>query len=398
MKAKKTKITYWIPFLAGFVFLVAGYLGLYAKLQMDRQQEICIDIDNSVYSDANVSVDIHVTKHWDDKDENGKACRGAQYDGVIINNEKYTLKDWKIEIILPDEGRIDSSWNGTFTMEGDRVIYVPDASIEMNILPAHDRTTFGFVMYSSHLMFIQQFRVRGYLYKQLTDYPFFFVLLGLTVLWMTGVFSQIVFLLRTRKMEQRRIMDEKIIIDTLQMLAKLIDAKDKYTNGHSDRVADYAAQLATEMNMDKEKVRLIRYMGLMHDCGKMGIPDQVLNKPDKLTEEEMAMVRSHTTIGGRILENFTAMPDVRECALYHHERYDGKGYPEKLAGEDIPLLARIICVADSFDAMNSDRCYRKHLGKKTIIQELQENAGKQFDPEIAGLMIRLIEEGKVICA
>ena len=163
-------------------------------------------------------------------------------------------------------------------------------------------------------------------------------------------------------------------------------------------MADYAAQLATEMNMDKEKVRLIRYMGLMHDCGKMGIPDQVLNKPDKLTEEEMAMVRSHTTIGGRILENFTAMPDVRECALYHHERYDGKGYPEKLAGEDIPLLARIICVADSFDAMNSDRCYRKHLGKKTIIQELQENAGKQFDPEIAGLMIRLIEEGKVICA
>ena len=99
----------------------------------------------------------------------------------------------------------------------------------------------------------------------------------------------------------------------------------------------------------------------------------------------------------KIVENFTAMPGVRECALYHHERYDGKGYPEGLKGEEIPLLARIICVADSFDAMNSDRCYRKRLKKAVILEELKKNAGTQFDPQIAMLMVKLIEEGKVRC-
>ena len=181
------------------------------------------------------------------------------------------------------------------------------------------------------------------------------------------------------------------------MLAKLIDAKDSYTNGHSDRVAEYAVLLAKEMHMKSDDIRFMRYMGLMHDCGKMGIPDSVLNKPDKLTPEEMDIIRSHTVLGGKIVENFTAMPGVQECALYHHERYDGKGYPEGLKGEEIPLLARIICVADSFDAMNSDRCYRKRLKKAVILEELKKNAGTQFDPQIAKLMVKLIEEGKVRC-
>lgn len=397
MKKNKIKIKYWIPYLAGMIILIAGYLGLYAKMQIDRKQEFCIEIDNDVHKEDDISVSMHVVKYWNDKDENGKSCIGAQYDGIIINNKPYTLKDWKIEILLPAEGKLDSFWNGSFTNAGDRVLYVPDENIDMYTLQPHENGTFGFVMYSSRLMNITKFQVKGHLYKVLTDYPFFFGMIILTALWLTGVFSQIVFLIRTRKMEQRRIMDEKIIIDTLQMLAKLIDAKDKYTNGHSDRVAEYAALIAGEMHMSEEQIRMIRYMGLMHDCGKMGIPDQVLNKPDHLTKEEMEMVRSHTTIGGRILENFTAMPGVRDCALHHHERYDGKGYPDGLKEEEIPLLARIICVADSFDAMNSDRCYRKHLGKETIIRELKENAGKQFDPEIVKILIRLIEEGKITC-
>ena len=338
-----------------------------------------------------------IVKSWDDKRKYGWDSSGAQYDGTIVNKSNYTLRDWRIVLLMPGKSHIDSSWNGTYTYEGNDIVYIPDDSIGMNVLPAHESNTFGMVMYSHGLMNIYRFQVIGYLDKQLTDYPLFYVMLCMTAVFLAMIIGNMVVVLRMRKLEQRRIMDEKIIIDTLQMLAKLIDAKDSYTNGHSDRVAEYAVLLAKEMHMKSDDIRFMRYMGLMHDCGKMGIPDSVLNKPDKLTPEEMDIIRSHTVLGGKIVENFTAMPGVQECALYHHERYDGKGYPEGLKGEEIPLLARIICVADSFDAMNSDRCYRKRLKKAVILEELKKNAGTQFDPQIAKLMVKLIEEGKVRC-
>jgi len=146
------------------------------------------------------------------------------------------------------------------------------------------------------------------------------------------------------------------------------------------------------MHLEEDEVRNIGYIALMHDCGKMGIPDNILNKPGKLNEEERKIIETHTVMGGKLLENMTAIAGIREGALYHHERYDGKGYPEGLSDTDIPLYARIIGVADSFDAMNSDRCYRKRLGMDAIKKELQENAGKQFDPEVVKYMLRIIEE------
>ena len=123
--------------------------------------------------------------------------------------------------------------------------------------------------------------------------------------------------------------------------------------------------------------------------------DTILRKPGRLTDEEFEIIKSHTVRGGEILKHFKSLEDVDEGARYHHERYDGKGYPEGKAGEDIPLIARMICVADSFDAMNSDRVYRKRLSREIIMQELETNKGRQFDPAIAELMLRLIREKKI---
>ena len=144
-----------------------------------------------------------------------------------------------------------------------------------------------------------------------------------------------------------------------------------------------------------EELDHIYYIALLHDCGKIGVPDAVLNKPGKLTDEEFATIKSHTVRGGEILKSFKSLKDAELGALYHHERYDGKGYPEGRAGEDIPFVARLICVADSFDAMNSNRVYRKMLTKERIISEIETNRGLQFDPEIADVMLKLLKDGVI---
>ena len=137
------------------------------------------------------------------------------------------------------------------------------------------------------------------------------------------------------------------------------------------------------------------YIALMHDCGKIGIPDSILNKPGKLTPEERQIMESHTKLGANILQRFTAIPGIQDGALHHHERYDGKGYPDGLKGEEISMIARIICVADAFDAMNSDRCYRKRLEPDKIMEELKTHAGQQFDAKIVTCMLQLLHDGTI---
>ncbi|MBP5472564.1 MAG: HD-GYP domain-containing protein, partial [Lachnospiraceae bacterium] len=165
--------------------------------------------------------------------------------------------------------------------------------------------------------------------------------------------------------------------------------------GHSNRVAEYTKAIAKEMGYSGEELDRVFYVALLHDCGKIGVPDNILGKPSKLTDEEFDIIKSHTVRGGEILSSFKSLKDVDEGARYHHERYDGKGYPEGLAGENIPEIARMICVADSFDAMNSNRVYRKKLTSEMIREEIEKNKGKQFDPKIADIFLRLLKEGKI---
>ena len=184
-----------------------------------------------------------------------------------------------------------------------------------------------------------------------------------------------------------------IVNQSLETFAHAIDAKDQNTNGHSQRVAIYSAEIAKRMGMSDEEQEQIYYMGMLHDIGKIGIPDAILKKPGKLTEEEMQIIRNHPTIGGEILKDFTAIQGISDGARYHHERYDGNGYNEGLKGEEIPLAARIICVADSYDTMSSKRVYKELHEENYILSELDQCSGKQFDPQIVPFMREMIKDG-----
>jgi HD-GYP domain-containing protein (c-di-GMP phosphodiesterase class II) len=181
----------------------------------------------------------------------------------------------------------------------------------------------------------------------------------------------------------------------MNTFASLIDFKDPYTKDHSARVSYYSVKIARKLGLSDDFVRNIAYIALMHDCGKLLIEDDILSKPSKLTDGEYNIMKTHTTNGGLALENFTSIEGIKDGAMYHHERWDGAGYPKGLKGEEIPLCARIIAVADALDAMSSDRCYRKRLPKEVILEELETCAGSQFDPKIAELTIKMINSGEI---
>ena len=188
---------------------------------------------------------------------------------------------------------------------------------------------------------------------------------------------------------------ERMTMQTITTIANTIDAKDEYTRGHSKRVAEYSATIAAELGMSDVEVSNIRIIGLLHDIGKIGIPDSVLNKPGKLTNEEFQIMKGHTLAGAEILKDIDMIPGLEIGAKYHHERIDGKGYPEGISGDDIPYLARIIAVADAYDAMSSNRVYRRHVPKDKILSELEKGCGTQWDEEITKVMIKLINEDKL---
>ena len=183
-------------------------------------------------------------------------------------------------------------------------------------------------------------------------------------------------------------MNENII----RSLASTIDAKDRYTSGHSQRVADYAVRIAKKMGKSEEELKIIYFAGLLHDVGKIRVSEAVINKPGKLNEEEFDAMRVHPVSGYDILAGIHDDVRIGYAAKYHHERYDGKGYPNGLVGEDIPEIARIIAVADSYDAMASDRSYRSMLPQDKVRTEILNGKGTQFDPKIADIMLQIIDE------
>ncbi len=188
--------------------------------------------------------------------------------------------------------------------------------------------------------------------------------------------------------------NEELFIDVVKSLADAIDAKDTYTNGHSDRVAQYSKEIAKRYGYNTKEQSDIYMMGLLHDVGKIGVPDTVINKPAKLTEEEFEIIKKHPVVGSQILKNIKEMPSLATGARWHHERYDGTGYPDGLEGDQIPEAARIIAVADAYDAMTSYRSYRDVLPQAKVRSEFLEGAGTQFDPKFAKIMIDMIDEDK----
>ena len=187
---------------------------------------------------------------------------------------------------------------------------------------------------------------------------------------------------------------EQMFLQTVMALSDAVDAKDRYTSGHSKRVAEYSRKIAERMGKSKEEQEEIYRAGLLHDVGKIRIPEEIINKPGRLTDDEFNTIKIHPVTGYHILRGISEESSIAVAAKYHHERYDGKGYPNGLEGTKIPEVARILGVADSYDAMASNRSYRNALPQDVVRNEIEKGRGTQFDPKIADIMLQMIDEDK----
>ena len=198
--------------------------------------------------------------------------------------------------------------------------------------------------------------------------------------------------LRMSMLEDEKMKMQALFEQTAAALANAIDAKDQYTRGHSSRVAEYSVEIAKRAGKTEEECKEIYFAALLHDVGKIGVRNSIINKAGRLTNEEFEEIRKHPEIGRRILSSISQSPYLSIGANYHHERYDGRGYPEGLKGDDIPEIARIIAVADSYDAMTSKRSYRDPVPQEKVREELLKGMGTQFDPQFAKIMLQLIDQ------
>ena len=232
---------------------------------------------------------------------------------------------------------------------------------------------------------INHFLIRVVLWSAL-----FLVLILSVAAWLSHNYQKITeWEALAKKQEQSR----QLIREIVTAFSKTVDMKDKYTNGHSFRVARYTAMLTRELGYDEETVEKYYNIALMHDIGKIGIPEEVLNKPGKLTDEEFAIIKSHTVLGYNVLKDIGIMPDLAEGAVAHHERPDGKGYPKGLKQDEIPRVAQIIAVADTFDAMYSNRPYRKRMNFEKAVSIIKEVSGTQLTGDVVDAFLRLVDQG-----
>ena len=229
--------------------------------------------------------------------------------------------------------------------------------------------------------------------KKVNEQIWFWIIITILSLGLIIFVSFLIIHIKTKQSLKKQLEYKNITVESIQAIARTIDAKDEYTNGHSIRVGYYSKLIAENMGLKHDEVDNIYYIALLHDIGKIAIPDNILNKPGRLTDEEFKSMKSHTTRGAKILNGISTIPQIIEGARYHHERYDGTGYPDGLKGEDIPLVSRIICCADCFDAMASKRVYKEPYSIEKIISEFKRCSGTQFDPKIAEVVVDMMEKG-----
>ncbi|MBR6078974.1 MAG: HD domain-containing protein [Treponema sp.] len=385
--------------VAGVISLLSFLFILYMLVHVFFQNKTYVSYirENGSVSgnkDLDISMEIPL-KNEKDKNcwQESNGTWGGQYDITIENDSDYDFLDWSLVMAIPKEGRIDSSWNADYIQtDGQLSISGIDKAFTKNI-HGHNTIKIGYVLYSDNLMVDSNFYLTGrFIRNPFKEVPFIVALFAFGI----SLIVILVSLFFYRMMRQQAKLDDEKIESLLKLCASFIDTRDEYTKMHSTHVAEYSKMIAAEMGFDEEFQKNIYYMGMMHDVGKVLIPKEILCKTAKLDDDEWREMKRHTTYGGEILESFKFVKGIREAALYHHERYDGKGYPEGLSGKAIPIHARIIAVADSYDAMHTNRSYRRHLSDEAIISELEKNKNLQFDPDAADALLRILKSGKDI--
>ncbi|MBE6764348.1 MAG: HD-GYP domain-containing protein [Ruminococcaceae bacterium] len=368
---------------------------------------------------------------------------GTIYELTLTNTSGARITDWTMELFIPEHLWLNNAWCGTLEFQqttsgellvqeldlrefttkeitldhyidhtgpmipmnpGDSFIYHPskaDNEMPLDTKKQNVETNYfalvGFIVYveGQPLDYCIDFGTASFSYhlerNPLTS-PIFIILIVFSAIWLILLTAMIISQIRIKTLLRQQQHDAKIIEQSINTFINFIEAKDPNTKGHSERVAKISYAMANDMGYSPRECNRIYYIALMHDCGKISIPATILRKPGKLTDEEYEIIKSHTTYGEKMLRDFTSINGIDLGVLYHHERYDGGGYPRGLSGEDIPKIARIICVADSLDAMNSCRCYRPKMTPEEIIEELVANKGKQFDPDVVDCVLKLINQ------
>lgn len=411
-----------------FVLLLSVFL-IFLKI-CDKKSNTFVTYKQNInsiitdYTPLYVDFSIPEAKTWEEADHS----IGAQYDGKFINNTNHDFTDWTITVNVPSKYRIDSYWNfnGEFYYTAEKPISIENKSIQgyenqfsddsdyivMKKIANNGATTVvskntsdaepfmvGMIMYTPTRFSIRTISITGRFIYSPKESPVFYLLIcamGINlIIFLIVVIVQISVHRKVRYYELRQKLDSDIIVQSFKTFAKFVDAKDSYTRGHSLRVGYYAKEIARRLKMSEQQQNEMFWYGLMHDVGKIGISDNVLKKPSSLESQELEEIRSHVLKGYEMLSDFTAMPMLKEVAKSHHEHWDGTGYCEHLKGEEIPFEARIVCVCDSYDAMNTTRCYRESLTREQIIAEFKKNSGTFFDPQIAKIMIEMLQDNSI---
>lgn len=390
-------------------------------------------------------------------DDNGEMLHGASvgtiYEALIYNTSKDIVSDWKLTVPINELMWVNNNWNSKMEIHqdvngnhgGERVLaidlsdyseydinldyyidhtgpmiplyvgdyftYLPEQIAEEKpINPAKTGeigeacARFGYIMYipDQGIDYIADFsggNIEYYMYANPFHKIPFWILASLIFIWFIVLLITLIvrrnvkLILNQQKREKEH--DRIMVEQTMKLIINTIENKDPSTKGHSIRVAEYSRLLANKLGYDEDECQLIYYIGLLHDCGKINIPDRILKFPGKLSQEDYEIMKKHTTYGAEILKDFTSITGIDVGAKYHHERFDGKGYPSGISEYEIPEVARIIGVADAFDAMNSQRCYRDKLPKEVIISELDKNRNKQFDSKIVDCLMELIDKKEI---
>ena len=320
------------------------------------------------------------------------------YEAILANTTDKDLKDWCIKLKVPDETSVENTWDCTAYID-DNYLYIKADEFVNEKLCSKSETHFGILLISENDLSFRSAIITGRLCKKLSSNTLFIFCCIMAVISLIaaiyGIVIQGIIKNQATLTKQRQEHDNQIIEQTMKTFSNFIDNKDTYTQGHSTRVAAYAREMAKRMGLDQQAQLTIYYAGLMHDIGKLTIADDVLNKTSRLSTEEWSLIQQHTTNGAMLLKNFTILPEINDAVLYHHERFDGTGYMNRMSGKDIPLVARIVGIADAYDAMNTNRCYRLKFSEERIISELDRCRGKQFDPDIVPYLISMIKDGTV---